>query len=40
MNVSGMNENLNGVMDRDGSVSEKIIEEVRMTKRQRKRKEE
>ena len=40
VNVSGMNESLNGVMDRDGSVSEKIIEEVRITRRQRKRKEE
>ena len=40
VNVSGMNESLNGVMDRDGSVSEKIIEEVKITRSQRKRKEE
>ena len=39
-NVSGMNESLNGVRDRNGNVSEKIIEEVRITRDQRNRKEE
>ena len=38
VNVSGMNESLNGVMDRDGSMSEKIIEEVRITRGQKKKK--
>ena len=37
MNVSDTNESLNGVMDRDGNVSEKIIEDVRITRGQRKK---
>ena len=39
MNVSSTNESLSGVRDRDGNVCEKIIEEVRITRGQRRKKE-